>query len=68
LIFARLAAKPDSLVTRDEILSVMRGKADHTVDSHIMAIRRKLAERRQGVTIQTVTGKGFILRLPAGPN
>jgi hypothetical protein len=49
-VFARLATKPNSLVRREEVLAVLKGSATHTIDSHIMAIRRKIAtpwSRRQ---------------------
>jgi DNA-binding response OmpR family regulator len=61
-VFAGLAAKPNALVPRGELQAVLRGSSPHTIDSHIMAIRRKLAEHGQGLTIETVTGSGFILR------
>ena len=62
-IFAQLASRPNALVTREELLSAMRGKAPHTIDSHIMGIRRKLESHRSSASIETVKGSGFILRL-----
>lgn len=62
-VFARLAACADALVTRSDLLGVIRGNAPHTLDSHVMAIRRKLLQSGSPATIETVKGSGFILRL-----
>jgi DNA-binding response OmpR family regulator len=64
-VFACLATKPNELVRRGEVLAVLKGSAAHTIDSHIMAIRRKLRHHGQDVSIETVTGLGFILRMPS---
>jgi DNA-binding response OmpR family regulator len=61
-IFARLAADANALVKRADLLAALRGNAPHTIDSHIMAIRRKLAQGGSELTIETVKGAGFILR------
>ncbi len=66
-VFTRLASKPNALVSRGELLGVLRGSKSHTIDSHIMAIRRKLTERAPSVTIETVPKSGFILCLSTGP-
>jgi DNA-binding response OmpR family regulator len=62
-VFARLAVNEGSLVSRGELLAVLSGKASHTIDSHIMAIRRKLEKHGGSTTIETVMRSGFILRL-----
>lgn len=61
-IFQRLAANANMLVSRHDILAVMKAAATHTIDSHIMSIRQKLRRASSSVKIETVVGKGFILR------
>lgn len=65
-VFACLAAKLGTVVSRGEVLAVLRGGAPHTVDSHIMAIRRKLEQNGGPAKIETVVGSGFILRPRSG--
>jgi DNA-binding response OmpR family regulator len=62
-VFARLADKPETLVLRAELLDLLKGCAPHTIDSHIMAIRRKLKRHGSDAKVETVVGSGFILRL-----
>lgn len=62
-VLTRLASKPETLVLRAELLEVLKGCAPHTIDSHIMAIRRKLERHGSDAKIETVVGSGFILRL-----
>ena len=65
-VFLCLAAKSEELVFRAELLAVMKGRASHTIDSHVMAIRRKLQKHQGAAKIVTVLGSGFILRLERG--
>lgn len=65
-VFQFLNRRPDALVTRDELLTAMKGQARHTIDSHIMAIRQKLRSAGATDTIETVKGTGFILRRVKG--
>lgn len=60
-LFVCLASKAEALVSRTELLAVLKGNAPHTIDSHIMAIRRKLSKHGVAATINTVVGSGFIL-------
>jgi DNA-binding response OmpR family regulator len=62
-VFARLADTAETLVLRAELLEVLKGCAPHTIDSHIMAIRRKLKRHGSDAKVETVVGSGFILRL-----
>jgi DNA-binding response OmpR family regulator len=62
-VFACLVARPGALVSRAEILAALKANAPHTIDSHIMEIRRKLERLGNGTTIETVKGSGFILHL-----
>lgn len=65
-VFTSLAVKVEALVSREELLAILRGSASHTIDSHIMAIRRKLEKHGGAAKIDTVSGLGFILRLGRG--
>lgn len=60
-IFLELFARRNELVARAELLEVVRAKAPHTIDSHIMAIRRKLVQHGAGMILETVRNSGFIL-------
>lgn len=60
-VFERLAADVNELVAREELLSILRGSSPHTIDSHIMAIRRKLQDNRLSLVVKTVKGSGFVL-------
>ncbi len=62
-IFERIAEHPNQLVTRSALMAVLRGSSPRTIDSHIMAIRRKLQGLGSPATIETVKRQGFILRL-----
>jgi DNA-binding response OmpR family regulator len=62
-IFVCLATKAEALVSREELLLLLKGRAPHTIDSHVMEIRRKLAQHGCAAKIVTVVGAGFILRL-----
>jgi len=62
-VFECLAAKPNALVRRADLLAVLKARSPHTIDSHIMEIRRKLRHHGQDAMIETVTGSGFILHL-----
>jgi len=57
-----LADSMGSVVSRESLLSNLRGAKSHTLDSHIMAIRRKLNESGDPYAIDTVPRVGFILR------
>ena len=63
-VFACLAAKPNELVRAEELLAVINGRSPKTIHTHIMDIRRKLHQHDQIATIETVSGQGYILRLP----
>lgn len=62
-IFGLLAANANASVTRTELLTTMKGTASHTIDSHIMAIRRKLKSCSAAVHIKTIVGQGFLLQI-----
>ena len=61
-IFRKLASRPNEVVSRDELVGLLKGTRPHTLDSHIMAIRKKIAQHDASVTIETITGSGFLLR------
>jgi DNA-binding response OmpR family regulator len=61
-IFTLLASSAGVLVPRDKLLGVISGNSPHTLDSHIMEIRRKLKQHENSGSIETVKGSGFILR------
>ena len=56
-----LQDRTNSTVSRDEILALLKGNATHTIDSHIMAIRRKLANAGSTAKIETIARRGFVL-------
>jgi DNA-binding response OmpR family regulator len=60
-----LQDRANSTVSKDEILALLKGNAAHTIDSHIMAIRRKLANADSTATIETIVRHGFVLHLAA---
>ena len=62
-VFVCLAAKPNELVRREELLAVIKGRSSKTIDSHIMDIRRKLRQHRPNATIETITRSGYILHI-----
>ena len=62
-IFLVLAKKANTQVSRAELLATMKGTSPHTIDSHIMAIRRKLQKSESAVEIKTVVGQGFVLQV-----
>lgn len=63
-LFDRLATNANGVVSRAELMSVLRGNAPHTLDSHVMSIRRKLTHHEvHRVSIETVKGAGFILKI-----
>lgn len=53
-IFTQLFAKKNQLVARADLMSVLRGRSPHTIDSHIMEIRRKLSASGSGMQLETV--------------
>lgn len=65
VIFAYLVENANMRVSRHAILSVLKASAPHTIDSHIMAIRRKLQRSGARATVETVVGYGFILHVQA---
>ena len=66
-IFAYLADNANVRVARKDLLPILKGRASHTIDSHIMAIRRKLEKSGLQVTITTIIGYGFILNVETYP-
>jgi DNA-binding response OmpR family regulator len=60
-IFMRLAETFDGLVMRGELLVLLKAGSPHTIDSHIMSIRRKLKDSGAAVVVRTVKGSGFVL-------
>lgn len=65
-IFAALAAKPDTIVRRAEIVGAAwpDGAIVHqnTIDSYIARLRRKLVELNASETIETARGVGYTLK------
>lgn len=62
-IFRCLADRANTRVSREEILGVMKGRSAHTIDSHIMSIRRKLEQDDSSARIETLIGFGFLLHV-----
>jgi DNA-binding response OmpR family regulator len=60
-IFRYLAERANTRVSRDAILGVMKGRSAHTIDSHIMSIRRKSEQDGSSARIETLIGFGFVL-------
>jgi DNA-binding winged helix-turn-helix (wHTH) protein len=61
-IFDTLAGTMGNVVSREQLSSKLKGSRPHTLDSHIMAIRKKLADSGEPYAIETVPRVGFILR------
>jgi DNA-binding response OmpR family regulator len=62
-IFLLLAERANASVLRAELLAATKGGAPHTIDSHIMAIRRKLEKSGAAAKIETIVGQGFVLQI-----
>jgi DNA-binding response OmpR family regulator len=60
-IFGELLMRKNQLVARQDLLGLLRARSPHTIDSHIMMIRRKLSQNRSALRLETVRKSGFIL-------
>lgn len=60
-ILTCLAENMNKLVPQEDLLMILKGGSSHTIDSHIMAIRRKLKDNGLALIVRTVRGSGFVL-------
>ena len=64
-LLAVLAANPERVLTRaqlrDKVWGYPHDLDDHSVDPHVQRLRRKLADRTTGVSLEAVPGLGYRL-------
>jgi DNA-binding response OmpR family regulator len=64
-LLAVLAANPERVLTRaqlrDKVWGYPHDLDDHSVDPHVQRLRRKLADRATGVSLEAVPGLGYRL-------